>query len=132
MLQLDADRLYAAAEPDFNRYEQIRELIDECIDLSLNYRQSGRGPHPGRDRALRRRAPRPPPPIARPARQRLTVPGKPEAQLAQLLGASAACFCSTSSPSMEIWISSLTTNRPSSIMLKLSPKSLRLIWPVAP
>ena len=33
---------------------------------------------------------------------------------------------------MEIWISSLTTNLPSSIMLKLRPKSFRLIVVVAP
>ena len=39
--ELDVGRLYAAAEPDFARYELVKELIDECIDLSLNYRQSG-------------------------------------------------------------------------------------------
>ena len=38
------DRLYEAAAADFDRYEIIKDLIDECIDLSLNYRQSG---HPG-------------------------------------------------------------------------------------
>jgi transketolase len=48
MPELDADRLYAAAEQDFARYEQVKELIDECIDLSLNYRQSG---HPGGSRS---------------------------------------------------------------------------------
>jgi transketolase len=42
------DGLYAAAEPDFPRYEMLREVIDECIDLSLNYRQSG---HPGGSRS---------------------------------------------------------------------------------
>jgi transketolase len=41
-------RLYAAAEPDFARYEVIKDVIDECIDLSLNYRQSG---HPGGSRS---------------------------------------------------------------------------------
>src|SRR5579859_7113705 len=46
--ELDAGRLYAAAEPDFTRYELVKELIDECIDLSLNYRQSG---HPGGSRS---------------------------------------------------------------------------------
>ena len=53
---------------------------------------------------------------------------------AQLLAVSAAAasFCSTSSPSIVIWISSLTTSLPSSIMLKLSPKSFRLILVVAP
>ena len=44
----DAGRLLAAAEPDFARYELVKELIDECIDLSLNYRQSG---HPGGSRS---------------------------------------------------------------------------------
>ncbi len=44
----DAARLLAAAEPDFARYELVKELIDECIDLALNYRQSG---HPGGSRS---------------------------------------------------------------------------------
>jgi transketolase len=44
----DVARLYAAAEPDFARYELVKELVDECIDLSLNYRQSG---HPGGSRS---------------------------------------------------------------------------------
>ena len=44
----DAARLLAAAEPDFARYEVVKELIDECIDLALNYRQSG---HPGGSRS---------------------------------------------------------------------------------
>jgi transketolase len=35
-------------EADFARYEVVKELIDECIDLSLNYRQSG---HPGGSRS---------------------------------------------------------------------------------
>ena len=48
MRDVDAARLYAAAEPDFARYEQVKELVDECIDLSLNYRQSG---HPGGSRS---------------------------------------------------------------------------------
>jgi transketolase len=46
--ELDAGQLFAAAQPDFARYELIKELIDECIDLSLNYRQSG---HPGGSRS---------------------------------------------------------------------------------
>src|SRR5579864_1887805 len=46
--ELDAGRLYAAAEADFVRYEVVKDLIDECIDLSLNYRQSG---HPGGSRS---------------------------------------------------------------------------------
>ncbi len=44
----DAATLYAAAEQDFARYELVKELVDECIDLSLNYRQSG---HPGGSRS---------------------------------------------------------------------------------
>ena len=44
----DVGRLFAAAEPDFARYELVKDLIDECIDLSLNYRQSG---HPGGSRS---------------------------------------------------------------------------------
>src|SRR5215472_12503009 len=46
--ELDVGPLYAAAELDFARYELVKELIDECIDLSLNYRQSG---HPGGSRS---------------------------------------------------------------------------------
>jgi transketolase len=44
----DVAALFAAAEPDFARYELVKELIDESIDLSLNYRQSG---HPGGSRS---------------------------------------------------------------------------------
>jgi transketolase len=44
----EPERLYAAAEPDFARYEILKDLVDECIDLSLNYRQSG---HPGGSRS---------------------------------------------------------------------------------
>src|SRR6266481_8415541 len=46
--ELDASQLFAAAEADFARYEVVKDLIDECIDLSLNYRQSG---HPGGSRS---------------------------------------------------------------------------------
>jgi hypothetical protein len=53
-------------------------------------------------------------------------------QRGQLPAASAACRCSTSSPSIVIWISSLTTIRPSRMALKLSPKSFLLILVVAP
>lgn len=42
-------------------------------------------------------------------------------QADQLVGASAGSVCSTSSPSIVIWMSSLTTKRPSSIMLKFRP-----------
>ena len=34
----------AGAEADFANYEMIKDLVDELIDLSLDYRQSG---HPG-------------------------------------------------------------------------------------
>ena len=46
--ELDAAQLFAVAEADFARYEVIKDLVDECIDLSLNYRQSG---HPGGSRS---------------------------------------------------------------------------------
>ncbi len=46
--QEDADRLLEAARADFARYETVKDLVDECIDLSLNYRQSG---HPGGSRS---------------------------------------------------------------------------------
>ena len=44
----EADELWAAAASDFERYEILKDLVDECIDLSLNYRQSG---HPGGSRS---------------------------------------------------------------------------------
>ncbi len=43
-----ADRLYAEGEPCFDRWEVVKDLIDESIDLALNYRQSG---HPGGSRS---------------------------------------------------------------------------------
>src|SRR5260370_19491785 len=45
---LDTGKLFAAAEADFARYEVVKDLTDECIDLCLNYRQSG---HPGGSRS---------------------------------------------------------------------------------
>jgi transketolase len=42
------EHLYALAERDFAHYEVLKDLVDECIDLSLNYRQSG---HPGGSRS---------------------------------------------------------------------------------
>src|SRR3954452_15004778 len=42
------EALYRAAERDFERYEIVKDLVDECIDLALNYRQSG---HPGGSRS---------------------------------------------------------------------------------
>ena len=44
----DVERLFAAAELDFIHYEVLKDVVDECIDLSLNYRQSG---HPGGSRS---------------------------------------------------------------------------------
>jgi transketolase len=44
----EVDRLLAAASVDFPRYEVLKDLTDELIDLSLNYRQSG---HPGGSRS---------------------------------------------------------------------------------
>ena len=38
----------APALPDEARYEVVKDLVDECIDLALNYRQSG---HPGGSRS---------------------------------------------------------------------------------
>ena len=46
--EAEARRLFDAAQPDFTRYEVLKDLVDECIDLSLNYRQSG---HPGGSRS---------------------------------------------------------------------------------
>src|SRR5438093_5424997 len=44
----EAGRAYREAEKSFARWEVIKDLIDEMIDLSLNYRQSG---HPGGSRS---------------------------------------------------------------------------------
>ena len=44
----DVERLLRTAEVDFARYETVKDIVDECIDLSLNYRQSG---HPGGSRS---------------------------------------------------------------------------------
>jgi len=43
-----ADQLFAEAEKDFPRWEVVKDLVDEMIDLMLNYRQSG---HPGGSRS---------------------------------------------------------------------------------
>jgi transketolase len=42
------ERLLDAAALDVAYYEVVKDVIDECIDLSLNYRQSG---HPGGSRS---------------------------------------------------------------------------------
>jgi transketolase len=44
----DTDRLYSEAETSFDRWEVAKDLVDEMIDLMLNYRQSG---HPGGSRS---------------------------------------------------------------------------------
>ncbi len=44
----ELDRVYATAEAAFGHWDTTRELIDEMIDLMLNYRQSG---HPGGSRS---------------------------------------------------------------------------------
>jgi transketolase len=46
--QRTADRLYDEAVGSFENWDAIREIIDEAIDLALNYRQSG---HPGGSRS---------------------------------------------------------------------------------
>ncbi len=43
-----APTLDPSAPPDEARYEVVKDLVDECIDLALNYRQSG---HPGGSRS---------------------------------------------------------------------------------
>ncbi len=43
-----AERLAAEAASEFEHWELLREVIDESIDLALNYRQSG---HPGGSRS---------------------------------------------------------------------------------
>ena len=40
----ETKRLLAAAEADFERWEVLKDVVDECMDLALNDRQSG---HPG-------------------------------------------------------------------------------------
>ena len=42
------DLLYAKAETEFAQWEVVKDLVDESIDLMLNYRQSG---HPGGSRS---------------------------------------------------------------------------------
>ena len=44
----DVAALYAAAEKRFPQWEVVKDLVDEVLDLSLNYRQSG---HPGGSRS---------------------------------------------------------------------------------
>src|ERR1039457_211404 len=42
------ERLYADAEASFPRWDVVKDVVDEFIDLALNYRQSG---HPGGSRS---------------------------------------------------------------------------------
>ena len=42
------EALYSAAEADFERWELLKDVVDECLDLALNDRQSG---HPGGSRS---------------------------------------------------------------------------------
>ena len=44
----EIDELYRHASASFEHWDLVREVIDEAIDLSLNYRQSG---HPGGSRS---------------------------------------------------------------------------------
>ena len=44
----EMERLYADSERSFDRWEVVKDLVDEMIDLMLNYRQSG---HPGGSRS---------------------------------------------------------------------------------
>ncbi|HLE58410.1 MAG TPA: hypothetical protein VJA85_02065, partial [Candidatus Limnocylindria bacterium] len=44
----DTERLYQAAASQFEHWDLLRDVIDELIDLALNYRQSG---HPGGSRS---------------------------------------------------------------------------------
>ncbi len=44
----DAARLFEAQQPNFARWEILKDIIDQQIDLMLNYRQSG---HPGGSRS---------------------------------------------------------------------------------
>src|SRR6266508_2828353 len=45
---LTPEALYPAAEAEFEHWEVVKDVIDESIDLALNYRQSG---HPGGSRS---------------------------------------------------------------------------------
>jgi transketolase len=44
----EVERLYELAEADFGYYEILKDLVDECLDIALDYRQSG---HPGGSRS---------------------------------------------------------------------------------
>jgi transketolase len=44
----DADKLFDEAEAAFERWEVVKDVVDETIDLVLNHRQSG---HPGGSRS---------------------------------------------------------------------------------
>ena len=42
------DALYAEQAPHFRHWEKTKDIVDQCIDMLLNYRQSG---HPGGSRS---------------------------------------------------------------------------------
>ncbi len=42
------DSLYREQEQNFQHWEKIKDIVDECIDMTLNFRQSG---HPGGSRS---------------------------------------------------------------------------------
>lgn len=46
--QAELEHLWQAAAGDIARYDTLKDLVDECIDLTLDYRQSG---HPGGSRS---------------------------------------------------------------------------------
>ena len=48
VVQDPIEELYARSEASFERWEIVKDVIDEAIDLTLNYRQSG---HPGGSRS---------------------------------------------------------------------------------
>ena len=48
VVQGRVDELYERAAPSFEQWEIVKDVIDEAIDLTLNYRQSG---HPGGSRS---------------------------------------------------------------------------------
>ena len=42
------DRLYDEQSKNFGHWEKIKDIVDQCLDMTLNYRQSG---HPGGSRS---------------------------------------------------------------------------------
>jgi len=48
MIMSDAQKLLKASQPQFRHWQKIKDVMDQVIDLMLNYRQSG---HPGGSRS---------------------------------------------------------------------------------